>query len=104
MKSTAAIVLGIILVGMIAVTTIASAGYIGATTDSSRGTPSTGSWNGMMGGGMMGGSGYANSPCGQEYHQRNCFNNTYEEKNGAACPQMDDNNYCLNATTCPCMS
>jgi hypothetical protein len=47
---------------------------------------------GMMGGGMMGGSGYANGPYGQEYHQRNCFNYTYEEKNGAACPCMDGNN------------
>jgi hypothetical protein len=108
MKITAAIVFGIILVGMIAVTTIVSAGYIGATTDSNKGTPSPDTRNGMMGGGMMddgmmGGYGYANCPYGAEYNQRYCNNSTYTETNGYVCPHMDSDDFGLNGTASPCM-
>ena len=108
MKITAAIVLGIILVGMIAITAFTSAGYISATTGSNEGTPSTGAGNGMMGGGMMnggmkGGSGYANCPYGQEYHQNYCLNETYAGANGTICPMMDSDDLGQNYTSHPCM-
>lgn len=58
----------------------------------------------MMGGGMMGGHGYADCPYGQEYHQEYCMNGSYAGTNDITCPHMDSDDFGLNNTAHPCMS
>ena len=107
MKSKATIILGTILVGLIAITAIASAGYIGATTASNSGTPSSGNWNGMMGDQPTGQYGASN--CGSQSQSGGMMGSGmmgwygYAETNGSACPHMDNDDIGLNSTAHPCM-